>query len=217
MDIHIYPYRIEIRLYYRSARMIIFVHRNRINRLIDDGEAQNLPEQRNTLSDANSSQPSSTSRSTYRRFKIDTCAVPPRRKLPRPFTPRVGRIGLASNLIREVFEHGFKLRERKYRRVLLTRPCIYGVFSGRFGGFHPIRDRCTGCMRCIQEFPQFCRVDRNPEFFRFADSYWIPEDPTTRGSSANLKLPTLEAICSLSLRGARSTFEIQQGRLRRTN
>jgi hypothetical protein len=159
--------------------MIIFVHRNRINRLIDDGEAQNLPEQRKTLNDANSSQPSSTSRSTYRRFKIDTCAVPPRRKLPRPFTPRVGRIGLASNLIREVFEHGFKLRERKYRRVLLTRPCIYGVFSGRFGGFHPIRDRCTGCMRCVQEFPQFCRVDRNPEFFRFADSYWIPEDPTT--------------------------------------
>ena len=34
-------------------------------------------------------------------------------------------------------------------------------------------------MRCVQEFPNFCRVDRNPEFFRFADSYWIPEDPMT--------------------------------------
>jgi len=127
--------------------------------------------------------PDATTATSYERFKIETRAAPPRHKLPRPFTPRVGKVGLATKLIREIFEYGFKLRERKYRRVLLTRPCIYGVFSGRFGGFHPIRDRCVGCMRCLQEFSQFCRVDRNPEFFDFADSYWIPEDPTTAKSS----------------------------------
>jgi hypothetical protein len=38
-------------------------------------------------------------------------------------------------------------------------------------------------MRCVQEFPQFCRVDRNPEYFAFADSYWVPEDPTTARAS----------------------------------
>jgi len=138
-----------------------------------------LLEQPKTVNDAEQVRFTSTFTPSYRRFRIDTRPAPPRRKLPRPFTPRVGKIGLAGTLIREVFEYGFKLRERKYRRVLLTRPCIYGVFSGRFGGFHPIRDRCTGCLRCVQEFPEFCRVDRNPDFFRFADSYWIPEDPTT--------------------------------------
>jgi len=142
--------------------------------LLEQAESKDLPGQLHLRS---------TSSSGYRRFKIDAHLAPPRRKLTRPFTPRVGKIGLASTLIREVFEYGFKLRERKYRRVLLTRPCIYGVFSGRFGGFHPIRDRCTGCMRCVQEFPQFCRVDRNPEFFRFADPYWIPEDPATARAS----------------------------------
>lgn len=71
----------------------------------------------------------------------------------------------------------------EYRRVLLTRPCIYGVFSGRFGGFHPIREKCTGCMRCVQEYPEFCKVDRNPEFYKFADSYWIPDDPVTASGS----------------------------------
>jgi hypothetical protein len=65
----------------------------------------------------------------------------------------------------------------------MTRPCIYGVFGSRFGGFRPIREKCTGCMRCVQEYPSFCTVDRNPEFYKFADSYWIPEDPATASGS----------------------------------
>ena len=121
--------------------------------------------------------------SGYQRFRIEACPAPPRRKEPYQFNPRVSKSGLASMLLREAFEYGFKLIQKKYRRTLLSRPCIYGVFSGRFGGFHPIKERCTGCMRCVQEYPDVCKVDRNPEFFKFADSYWIPEDPTTASST----------------------------------
>lgn len=121
--------------------------------------------------------------SKYVRYKIETSPAPPRRKQPHPFYPRVRKTALAGLLLRELFEYGFKLRRKEYRRTLLTRPCIYGVFSGRFGGFHPIREKCTGCMRCVQEHPDFCTVDRNPEFYRFSDSYWIPDDPTTASGS----------------------------------
>jgi hypothetical protein len=88
-------------------------------------------------------------------------------------------------LLREAFEYGFKLRQKENRRVLLSRPCIYGVFGGRFGGFHPIMEKCTGCMRCVQEYPGICTVDRNPEFYKFADSYWVPDDPTTATASGS--------------------------------
>jgi hypothetical protein len=129
-------------------------------------------------------QPSSSGRfSAYKRYEIQTQDAPPRRKQPRPFNPKIGKIGLASMLLHEALHCGFKLRNRAYRRALLSRPCIYGVFSGRFGGFHPIREKCTGCMRCVQEFPAFCTVDRNPQFFKFGDSYWVPDDPATATGS----------------------------------
>jgi hypothetical protein len=38
-------------------------------------------------------------------------------------------------------------------------------------------------MRCVQEYPGVCTVDRNPEFFKFADSYWVPEEPATATST----------------------------------
>ena len=119
----------------------------------------------------------------YERFRIETCSAPPRRKQPRPFNPEVDKIRLAKWLVGEIFECGFKLRHRAYRKALLSRPCIYGTFSGPFGGFRPIRDKCVGCMRCVEEQPGMCRVSRNPDFFDFADSYWIPRDPATAVSS----------------------------------
>lgn len=122
-------------------------------------------------------------RTGYERFRIQTCSAPPRRKEPRPFNPEVDEIRLAKWLVGEIFEYGFKLRHRAYRKALLSRPCIYGTFSGRFGGFRPIRDKCVGCMRCVQEQPGMCRVSRNLEFFDFADSYWIPREPATAVSS----------------------------------
>jgi len=121
--------------------------------------------------------------SVYERYEIRTRSAPPRRKEPRPFNPRVSKIGLAKMLLHEVFEQRFNLRHVEYRRAMLSRPCIYGVFGSRVGGFHPIKDKCTGCMRCVQEYPGVCTVDRNPEFFKFADSYWVPEEPATATST----------------------------------
>jgi hypothetical protein len=83
----------------------------------------------------------------------------------------------------EAVHYGLRLRKGECRDALLSRPCIYGTFSGRFGGFYPIKEKCTGCMRCVQEYPNVCSVDRNPEFYEFADSYWASEgDATTSGS-----------------------------------
>jgi hypothetical protein len=95
----------------------------------------------------------------------------------------VRKIGLARVLLAEAFRYGLNLRKKEYRNALLSRPCIYGTFSGAFGGFHPIKEKCTGCMRCVQEYPGVCTVDRNPEFYVFADSYWASEgEATTSGS-----------------------------------
>ncbi|MGA2461918.1 MAG: glutamate synthase-related protein [Candidatus Bathyarchaeia archaeon] len=121
--------------------------------------------------------------SGYHRFKIETHEAPPRRKQPRPFNPRVSKIGLASVLISEALKLRLKLTRKEYRKMLLSRPCIYGVFGSKLGGFHPIKDKCVGCMRCVQEYPGVCVVDRNPEFFKFADSYWVPDDPSTSNST----------------------------------
>ena len=85
--------------------------------------------------------------------------------------------------MKEAVSYGLRLREKRYRNALLSRPCIYGVFSGPLGGFHPIKEKCTGCMRCVQEYPAVCSVDRNPDFYECADSYWASEgDATTSGS-----------------------------------
>ncbi len=121
--------------------------------------------------------------SEYERYKIVTQHAPPRKKQPHPFNPKVRKLGLARMLLHEALEYGFKLRQKEYQRALLSRPCIYGVFSGRFGGFHPIKEKCTGCMRCVQEFPGICTVDRNQDFYNFADSYWVPDDPSTASGS----------------------------------
>jgi len=119
----------------------------------------------------------------YQRYKIETRNTPPRRKVPHPFKPRVRKFGLASALLKDALHYNLRLREREYRHALLSRPCIYGVFGGRFGGFHPIPEKCTGCMRCVQEYPEFCSVDRNPEFYKFVDSYWSSEGEATASGS----------------------------------
>ena len=119
----------------------------------------------------------------YQRYKIVTQPAPPRKKLPPPFDPRVSKIGLARILLKEVRRYGLKLRKKEYRRVLVSRPCIYGTFSGRLGGFHPIKGKCVGCMRCVQEYPGVCSVDRNAEFYWFADSYWASEGAATTSGS----------------------------------
>ncbi|MHA1226280.1 MAG: glutamate synthase-related protein [Candidatus Hodarchaeales archaeon] len=115
----------------------------------------------------------------FKRFSIEATEAPPRKKLPNAFIPKVDKIGLANFLIKEILRLNFKLlRSKKYWKVLLSRPCIYGVFSGPVGGFKPIKSKCTGCHRCVLEYPSFCRIIRNPQYTAFPDSYWNQSDPT---------------------------------------
>jgi hypothetical protein len=71
-------------------------------------------------------------------------------------------------LLREMFRYRFK------KEVILSRPCIYGVFDGPFGGFKPIKESCVGCMRCVQEYPDIMKVDYSKEYQNLGDSYWKP-------------------------------------------
>lgn len=111
------------------------------------------------------------------RYKINTEQARPRYKLPHPFNPKVKKIGLAKLFIKEIFEYNFKLLKKEYRQTLFSRPCIYGVFSRKVGGFAPIRDRCVGCLRCVQEYPEVVTVDRNLDYTHYADSFWMPLNP----------------------------------------
>lgn len=124
--------------------------------------------------------------SNYKRFHIENKSVPNKKGTPYPFIPKVKKFGLLKLLLTEIIEFNFKLIKKKYRKRLLARPCIYGVFSGKFGGFRPIKEKCVGCLRCVQEFHEFCTVDRNPSFLDYADSYWAPD---SKSSLASLLTP----------------------------
>lgn len=130
--------------------------------------------------------------SNYERYHITSIPTEPRKKLPHPFWPSVSKIGLVSFLTKETLHLNLKLLQSKYRKVLFQRPCIYGVFDRPVGGLMPIREKCVGCMRCAQEVPGVCKVERNPQFYAFGDSYWIPDDMKLV-SSTPLSLVNFEA------------------------
>src|SRR2546430_7089580 len=67
-------------------------------------------------------------------------------------------------LVHEAFEFRFE------KDVVLSRPCIYGVFGGRFGGFKPLKHKCVGCMRCVQEYPHIMTVKQSDSYKRLGDT-----------------------------------------------
>ncbi len=109
-----------------------------------------------------------TKKETYHRYHIATKPAPEIEKWPPRFNVTVGRVGLAKNLIKEIFHFG--LGER--REVVLSRPCIYGVFSGPVGGFAPRPQECVGCLRCTTEYPDYVKVEPNPARQQLGDSYF---------------------------------------------
>ena len=116
--------------------------------------------------------------STYRMFRLRAEETPPLFPQPGPFLPKVSKPGLARLILKEALGYNRKLLGSAHREALLSRPCIYGVFSGPFGGFSPRVEKCTGCMRCVQEHPEVCSVVRNPAFAEQGDSYWTPTAAT---------------------------------------
>lgn len=103
----------------------------------------------------------------YHRYHIRTQEAPDRERWPSRFKVHVRRSGLAKLLIKEVFHYGPKNKD-----VILSRPCMYGVFSGPVGGFAPREEKCVGCLRCTTEFPDFVRIEHNPARRALGDSYF---------------------------------------------
>ncbi|MGD8604054.1 MAG: glutamate synthase-related protein [Anaerolineales bacterium] len=111
--------------------------------------------------------------STYHRYHIDTHPAPHEAPHPNRFIVRVGKVGLAKLLLREI------IHQRGNMAVVTSRPCMYGVFSGPIGGFAPRPEHCVGCLRCTMEHPEFVRVEPNPARLELGDSYLSPDQVDT--------------------------------------
>ncbi|MHA2647570.1 MAG: glutamate synthase-related protein [bacterium JZ-2024 1] len=105
-------------------------------------------------------------RSTYRRYHIETRRVPDLAGIPPRFRVIVRRSRLALLLLKEFIQYRGNLR------IVLNRPCVYGVFSGPVGGFMPRENLCVGCLRCTVQYPDVVRIVRNPARQRLGDSYF---------------------------------------------
>lgn len=102
----------------------------------------------------------------YRRYHIETGEAPDIEPWPTRFLVKVGKVELAKLLVKEL------IHTRGDLAVVVSRPCVYGVFSGPVGGFAPRPEKCVGCLRCTTEFPEFVEVRRNPEREKLGDSYF---------------------------------------------
>ena len=103
----------------------------------------------------------------FTRYHIETRSTPDIEKWPTRFNVEVGKVELAVFLIKEILHYG-----PLNHQVILSRPCIYGVFSGPVGGFSPRSQHCVGCLRCTTEFPEYITVSPNPERKKLGDSYF---------------------------------------------
>ncbi len=125
----------------------------------------------------------------YERFGIKTYEAPSKylkKSESCPFNPTANRIELLKMIASEVVHLNKGLFRKEGLDFLLSRPCIYGVFSRPVGGFWPVKEKCTGCMRCVQEFPKIMRVERNEGFFDFGDSYWVNNNHLTQTNRSTI-------------------------------
>ncbi len=106
---------------------------------------------------------------SYIRFNIDTKKAPNLEPHPYRFNVKVNRFRLASLLASELIHYG------KDFPVTLSRPCVYGVFSGPVGGFAPRESLCVGCLRCTVEYPDMVTISPNQERMTLGDTYFTPD------------------------------------------
>jgi len=107
--------------------------------------------------------------SQYERYHIDVDPAPNVADHPSRFRVRVNRLQLASLLVTELFHFKGNLQ------IVMSRPCMYGVFSGPVGGFMPRPQNCVGCLRCTVQYPDIVRIEPNPARMKLGDSYVTPE------------------------------------------
>ncbi len=103
---------------------------------------------------------------TYRRYHIATRDAPDIVPWPSRFKVDVKRLGLAKLILTEAVQY------RGDSDVILSRPCVYGVFSGPIGGFLPRERLCVGCLRCTTQYPEWVSVTPNPARSALGDSYF---------------------------------------------
>ncbi|HUF38539.1 MAG TPA: glutamate synthase-related protein [Anaerolineales bacterium] len=104
--------------------------------------------------------------SSYHRYHIDTGDAPDRVPWPSRFNVEVKRSGLAKLILTELVQY------RGDPEIVLSRPCVYGVFSGPFGGFAPREEKCVGCLRCTTQYPEWVQVLPNPDRAALGDGYF---------------------------------------------
>src|SRR5438128_3927726 len=120
----------------------------------------------------------------YARFKIEPKPAPHVYQIPNKFDVSARKLRLASMLVHEALEY------RLNKEVVLSRPCIYGVFGGRLGGFKPLKHKCVRCMRCVQEYPHIMTAKQSDRYKRLGDSFWTPENVYTVWNEASTgKIP----------------------------
>ena len=110
-------------------------------------------------------QPSSEA-TLYHRYHIETRDAPDIAAWPPRFQVKVKKHRLAWLLLRELFHY------RGDRAVILSRPCVYGVFSGPVGGFAPREQYCVGCLRCTTQYPDVVQIRPHPERQKLGDAYF---------------------------------------------
>lgn len=111
--------------------------------------------------------------SPYRRYHIETKKAPNITAHPHRFKVKINRFRLASLLLKEAYQY------RGHKEVILSRPCVYGVFSGPLGGFAPRESLCVGCLRCTTQYPEIAKILLNPKFRQLGDPYFTFEQVDT--------------------------------------
>ncbi|MGH7538539.1 MAG: glutamate synthase-related protein [Gemmatimonadales bacterium] len=105
----------------------------------------------------------------YHRYHIETEPAADVAPFPSRFHVAVKRHRLAGLILKEILHY------RGRKDVIMSRPCVYGVFSGPVGGFAPREHLCVGCLRCTTEYPEVVQIHRNPEHARLGDAYFTAE------------------------------------------
>lgn len=95
--------------------------------------------------------------SSYKRYHIDTKPTPDIYPHPPRFRVHVKKHRLIGLLLKELVQY------RGNMPVVLSRPCVYGVFSGPLGGLAPRENLCVGCLRCTTQYPDIVQIHPNPE------------------------------------------------------
>lgn len=106
---------------------------------------------------------------TYVRYNIPIRPAPNKAPHPNRFKVKIHRLELAKLLVRELIEYRGDLD------TVLSRPCVYGVFSGPIGGFMAREEHCVGCLRCTIQHPNIIDILPNPERLELGDSYIDPD------------------------------------------